>query len=102
MPFVSGTEHEEINRAANLAARDEKTRNSMERVRDMIEKVVEEIVGNVHDTPIDRLYNHSACKFHSYNLFANYRSRHLGSFFLVLYVFCYSYTLEEEGQNNFF
>lgn len=38
--------------------------DTMENIRGIIEKIVEGIVGNVDDTPIDRLYEHPSCKFH--------------------------------------
>ncbi|KAK2576377.1 hypothetical protein KPH14_005724 [Odynerus spinipes] len=42
----------------DLAAGGQEDSNTMETVRDFIEKIVEGLIGNVDDTPIDRIYNH--------------------------------------------
>lgn len=36
--------------------------NTMETVRDFVEKIVVRLMGNLNDTPIHRLYDHPACK----------------------------------------
>lgn len=57
------TEDEHVfNSNPELAAGGYETTNSMENVREIIEKIVESLVGNVDNTPIDRLYTHEACK----------------------------------------
>ncbi|KAH0539715.1 hypothetical protein KQX54_007481 [Cotesia glomerata] len=53
-------EHVAFNSDAELAAGGYETTNSMENVRKIIEKIVESLVGNVDNTPIDRIYNHAA------------------------------------------
>ncbi|XP_076283071.1 uncharacterized protein LOC143210260 isoform X4 [Lasioglossum baleicum] len=57
--YVAGVE----NAAASsglAAARPKEEANTMETVRDFIEKIVEGLIGKVDDTPIDRLYDHPA------------------------------------------
>ncbi|XP_053598965.1 probable serine/threonine-protein kinase DDB_G0282963 isoform X2 [Microplitis demolitor] len=49
-----------FNSNPELAAGGYETTNSMENVREIIEKIVESLVGNVDNTPIDRLYTHEA------------------------------------------
>ncbi|XP_057328918.1 TNF receptor-associated factor family protein DDB_G0272098-like isoform X5 [Microplitis mediator] len=49
-----------FNSGPELAAGGYETTNSMENVREIIEKIVESLVGNVDNTPIDRLYTHEA------------------------------------------
>lgn len=41
--------------------RDEKS--TVHTVRNLVEKIVEGLIDSVDDTPIDRLYNDSACKY---------------------------------------
>lgn len=60
MFFFKGAGHA----AENSVRTDEdgEEKNSMENLRFIIEKFVEDLVGNVDNTPIDRLYNHPACE----------------------------------------
>lgn len=44
-----------------LATKEEDA-NTMETVRDFVEKIVVRLMGNLNDTPIHRLYDHPACK----------------------------------------
>lgn len=46
-------------------ARPKEEANTMETVRDFVEKIVEGLIGKVGDAPIDRLYDHPACKLKS-------------------------------------
>lgn len=57
-----GVEHGANNPSVDLAAGGCEEVNSMENIREIIEKIVEGLVGNVDDTPIDRLYAHPSCK----------------------------------------
>ncbi|KAG7203312.1 hypothetical protein KM043_010401 [Ampulex compressa] len=56
--YVAGVENAAAGTSADLAAENRKEAYAMETVRDLIEKIVEGLVGNVDDTPIDRLYDH--------------------------------------------
>ncbi|XP_015127925.1 uncharacterized protein LOC107048955 isoform X2 [Diachasma alloeum] len=60
--YVPGVEHGEINSGVDLAAGGNEKTDSLENIREIIEKVVEGLVGNVDDAPIDRLYQHSSYK----------------------------------------
>ncbi|XP_034942781.1 uncharacterized protein [Chelonus insularis] len=60
--YVAGAEHVAINSELDLATGGYEDTNSMENVREIIEKIVENLVGNVDNTPIDRLYLHPAYK----------------------------------------
>ena len=62
--MFSEVEHEAINHNLDLAAGVQEKENSMETVRDIVEKIVEGLVGNVDNTPVNRIYDHPACKFH--------------------------------------
>ncbi|KAK0180910.1 hypothetical protein PV327_003242 [Microctonus hyperodae] len=53
-------EHVALNSGLDLAAGGYEERNTMENVRELIEKIVENLVGNVDNTSINRLYSHSA------------------------------------------
>lgn len=66
MNFFSGVENAATSSGSCLA-REEEEANTMETVRDFVEKIVEGLVGSVEDTPIDRLYDHPACKLKSTN-----------------------------------
>ncbi|XP_076638369.1 uncharacterized protein LOC143350269 isoform X4 [Colletes latitarsis] len=57
--YVAGVENAAAcSSLASASAKEEA--NAMETVRDFVEKIVEGLIGNVDDTPIDRLYDHSA------------------------------------------
>lgn len=45
------------------AGGEEDAGDSLERVRNFVEKIVEGLVGDVDEILIDRLYDHLACKF---------------------------------------
>ena len=55
-------EHAAINHDLDLAAGGQQEENSVETVREIVEKIVEGLVGNVDNSPVDRIYNHPACK----------------------------------------
>ncbi|XP_033229211.1 uncharacterized protein LOC117180809 isoform X3 [Belonocnema kinseyi] len=55
-------EHAAISHNLDLAAGGEQEGNSVETVRDIVEKIVEGLVGNVDNSPVDRIYNHPAYK----------------------------------------
>ncbi|CAK9813792.1 hypothetical protein ANTQUA_LOCUS7767, partial [Anthophora quadrimaculata] len=56
---VAGVENAATSSGYGLAAEKEEA-NAMETVRDFVEKIVEGLIGNVDDTPINRLYDHPA------------------------------------------
>ncbi|KAK2576376.1 hypothetical protein KPH14_005724 [Odynerus spinipes] len=56
--YVAGVENAATGSGLDLAAGGQEDSNTMETVRDFIEKIVEGLIGNVDDTPIDRIYNH--------------------------------------------
>ncbi|XP_043277226.1 uncharacterized protein [Venturia canescens] len=60
--YDEGAEHVAIHAELDLAAGGRREGDSMETVRECVEKIVESLVGNVDDTPIDRLYDHPDCK----------------------------------------
>lgn len=59
----------------DLATGGQEDSNTMETVRAFIEKIIEDLIGNVDDASIDRLYDHPECKYqryfasHTYQLF---------------------------------
>ncbi|CAK9822507.1 hypothetical protein ANTRET_LOCUS1032 [Anthophora retusa] len=57
--YVAGVENAATSSGYGLAAEKEEA-NAMETVRDFVEKIVEGLIGNVDDTPINRLYDHPA------------------------------------------
>ncbi|XP_043255353.1 uncharacterized protein LOC122399061 isoform X5 [Colletes gigas] len=59
--YVAGVENAAACSSLATASAKEEA-NAMETVRDFVEKIVEGLIGNVDDTPIDRLYDHSAYK----------------------------------------
>lgn len=61
--FFPGAEDVAIHSELDLAAGGCKEGDSMETVREFVEKIVSVLVGNVDDTSIDRLYDHPACEY---------------------------------------
>ncbi|XP_015592539.1 uncharacterized protein LOC107266503 isoform X3 [Cephus cinctus] len=57
---VAGAEHAGVSPALGLAAGSQEDEDTVETVRDFVEKIVEGLVGNVDETAIDRLYDHPA------------------------------------------
>ncbi|XP_063981700.1 uncharacterized protein M7bp isoform X3 [Diachasmimorpha longicaudata] len=58
--YVAGVEHGIINSGVELAADGDHETDTLENIREIIEKVVESLVGSVDNAPIDRLYQHSS------------------------------------------
>lgn len=56
--LLSGVE----NAAASSGVASAGEKDTMETVRDFVEKLVVGLIGNVDDTAINRLYDHPACK----------------------------------------
>lgn len=52
----------------DLAAGGQEDSNTMETVRAFIEKIIEDLIGNVDDASIDRLYDHPECKYRTMSL----------------------------------
>ncbi|XP_044021247.1 homeobox protein 2-like isoform X2 [Aphidius gifuensis] len=67
---VNVTETREASDCSNTTDGNCEETNSMDNVRYIIEKFIEDLVGNVDNTPVDRLYNHPAYDelFEEYNL----------------------------------
>ena len=63
MSFL-GVENAATSSGEGLAAQ-RKEANTMETVRDFVEKIVVGLIGNLDDTPIHRLYDHPSCKLKS-------------------------------------
>ncbi|XP_044021251.1 homeobox protein 2-like isoform X6 [Aphidius gifuensis] len=59
---VNVTETREASDCSNTTDGNCEETNSMDNVRYIIEKFIEDLVGNVDNTPVDRLYNHPAYK----------------------------------------
>ncbi|CAL7949946.1 unnamed protein product [Xylocopa violacea] len=57
--YVAGVENATTSSGQSLAAEREEA-NTMETIRDFVEKIVEGLIGNMDDTPINRLYDHPA------------------------------------------
>ncbi|XP_046753448.1 uncharacterized protein LOC124416427 isoform X4 [Diprion similis] len=68
--FLAGADYAGVGPGVGLAAGgEEDAGDSVERVRDFVEKIVEGLVGDVDEIPIDRLYDHIAYD----RLVANYK-----------------------------
>ncbi|XP_068982625.1 titin homolog isoform X5 [Bombus flavifrons] len=59
--YVAGVENAATSSGQGLATKQEDA-NTMETVRDFVEKIVVRLMGNLNDTPIHRLYDHPAYK----------------------------------------
>lgn len=59
--FLLGVENAAASSGVASAGEKEEA-NTMETIRDFVEKLVEGLIGNVDDAPINRLYDHPACK----------------------------------------
>ncbi|XP_076762748.1 uncharacterized protein LOC143430385 isoform X3 [Xylocopa sonorina] len=57
--YVAGVENATTSSGQSLAAEREEA-NTMETIRDFVERIVEGLIGNMDDTPINRLYDHPA------------------------------------------
>ncbi|XP_060826442.1 uncharacterized protein LOC132912762 isoform X3 [Bombus pascuorum] len=57
--YVAGVENAATSSGRGLATKEEEA-NTMETVRDFVEKIVVRLMGNLNDTPIHRLYDHPA------------------------------------------
>ncbi|XP_011302623.1 uncharacterized protein [Fopius arisanus] len=60
--YVTGVEDAPVNPGLDLAAGGHEEMDSLEKLREIIEKVVENLVGKADDAPIDRIYRHSSYK----------------------------------------
>ncbi|XP_034177415.2 uncharacterized protein LOC117602933 isoform X3 [Osmia lignaria lignaria] len=69
--YLTGVENAATSSGSCLA-REEEEANTMETVRDFVEKIIEGLIGSVEDTPIDRLYDHPACKLKNDKLLEKY------------------------------
>ncbi|XP_012273330.1 uncharacterized protein LOC105695899 isoform X3 [Orussus abietinus] len=60
--YVTGTKYEDVSPGRGVATGGEEEGHPVETVRDFVENIVEGLIANVEDIPIDRPYEHSAYK----------------------------------------